>query len=311
MVNSRNYDSDLENLNKLGEFTIELEKEFSLGTFSLYYWPMFEEPFFPGERSRLGGGVDLASTGFELSRAQAVNGDESIAGRQVHQFGARLNLTLDFMDASFHVMRQVDRYFPLFGVDEFTFIANQPVPSTTIARAYYFMKNQYGLTMQIPWNGFSFKLEGAYRDFKGEKAILTGRGLRTPRDHTDTAFGIDYTINFDNGYDLILLSEVSSLFGVSDDARAELSIFQKDVLAGFRLSLNDVDGTEFTATMITDIERDNERLYNFSFARRLTDLWKLSAGLRLYNATQKGETATGLETLNNADHIFTNITRFF
>ena len=29
MVNSRNYDSDLENLEKIGELTIELEKEFS------------------------------------------------------------------------------------------------------------------------------------------------------------------------------------------------------------------------------------------------------------------------------------------
>jgi hypothetical protein len=209
-------------------------------------------------------------------------------------------------------MRQVDRFFPLVGTDKFTFLGGEPIPLSTEPIPYYFMKNQYGLTAQIPWGGLSLKLEGAYRSFDSDKVIFTGRGLRTPSDHTDVAFGFDYSFRFDDSdVELIVLSEMSSIFGVSEDFRAEISVFQKDVLVGFKLLFNDIMGSELTVTAISDIERDNERLYNFSFTRRLTDQWKFSTGLRLYKAPQKGSVATGLEGLDGNHHGFFNLTRYF
>lgn len=304
MVNSRNYDSNLENLEKMGEFTIELEKEFDLGTFSLYLWPQFERPVFPGVRSRLGSGV-------AISRPKVII-DEEDEGRRVLQYGARLSLALDSMDVSFHAMRQIDRFFPLVGTDQFTFLGGSPVPLSTEPVPFYFMKNQYGLTAQIPWAGFSFKLEGAYRSFDSDKVIFTARGLRTPSDHTDVAFGFDYSFRFDNSdMELIVLSEMSSIFGVSDTFRAEISVFQKDVLVGFKLLFNDIMGSELTMTAISDIERDNERLYNFSYTRRLTDQWKFDTGVRIFNAPKKGTIATGLEVLDRSHHGYFNLTRYF
>jgi hypothetical protein len=311
MVNSRNYDSDLENLEKMGEFTVELEKEFDLGTFSLYLWPQFEEPFFPGNRSRLG--VD---SGFTLARAKVVQGSE-VKERRIMQYGTRLSLALDFMDLSFHAMRQVDRYFPLFGTKDFAFVPVTKAtplgiaPTSSDFSAHYFMKTQYGLTAQIPWNGFNFKFEGAYRVFDNDLTFLTARGLRTTSDHTDTAAGVDYTMNFDNGAETIFLFEVSSIFGVSRDARAELSTFQKDALIGFRHSFGDVMGSELIMTFIKDIERDNEKLLNISFTRRLSDSWKFNTGIRIYDAPVKTTLATGLEFLDQADHAFFNLSRYF
>jgi len=40
-INSRNYDSDLENLEKKGELTVELAFDTPVGALSFFYWPRF------------------------------------------------------------------------------------------------------------------------------------------------------------------------------------------------------------------------------------------------------------------------------
>lgn len=311
MVNSRNYDSDLENLEKIGELTVELEKEFEFGTWSLYLWPQFERPVFPGLRSRLGAGGTI-----EISKPKTYDGDEEV-DRRVLQYGTRLSLALPFMDLSLHAMRKIDRYFPLFGTDQFVFTPvtdstpNGYAPLVIEAVPFYFMKTQYGATAQIPLAGFNFKFEGAYRLFDTNKVILTSRGLRTPANHSDIALGVDYTVTFDSGQETLFLGEFGALLGVSEQTRAELATFQRDVLVGFKHFFNDVMGSELTFTAIVDIERDQERLFNLSFTRRLSDSWKFNTGLRIYDAPQKDTVATGLEFLDGDNHVFFNLSRFF
>jgi hypothetical protein len=70
-------------------------------------------------------------------------------------------------------------------------------------------------------------------------------------------------------------------------------------------------GSELFLSIIHDIERDDERLYNFSYSRRLSDFWKISAGLRIYAAKQKGTNPVGLESLDGAHHVLINLNRFF
>ncbi len=310
VVNSRNFDSDLEFFEKKGELTVEVSREFNWGTFSLFMWPRFEQPQFPGDRSRLGFGIDIA-------RPQAVDGTD-IGDTWIAQGGMRLTFGLDDGDLSFHLIHHVDRNFPVTGTANYTFNSffNQNIPDDPAALAsapvpYYFKKTQLGGTLQYAFSRLLVKFEGAYRSFEKDRGILTAQGVLKPVDHGEVALGFEYTLPIESSGDTTLFFEAGSILGTTKDERARLGAFQRDALFGLRYSFNDIMGSELFVSFITDLERDNERLYNISYSRRLSDVWKIQTGLRIYDAPQKGATPLGLETLDGANHVILNLTRFF
>lgn len=311
VINSRNFDSDLEYFEKLGEPTVELTRFFDWGTVSFFIWPRFEKPQFPGDRSRLGFSRDLG-------RPQAVNGTDT-GDEWALQSGVRVGYTMDDGDVSFHVIHHVDRNFPIVGTHEYTFnaLANRFIPNNTAEfqtspTPYYFKKTQVGGTLQYALSNALLKFEGAYRVFSDDIAILTAEGLQGPVDHGEVALGLEYTLPINiKGADTSLFIEGGTILGTTELERSRLGAFQRDVLFGVRHAFNDVMGSELFVSMIHDLERDNERLYNFSYSRRLSDLWKINSGLRIYDAKPKGSVARGLEVLDGAHHFLINLTRFF
>lgn len=311
VVNSENFDSDLEFFEKLGEPTLELTKIFDWGTFSFFIWPRFERPQFPGDRSRLGFGIDL-------DRPEVVSGRK--VGDDWHlQGGIRLGYTMDDGDLSLHLIQHIDRNFPVTGTADYTYnsLLQRYIPLdttklTTSPTPYYYRVTQFGGTLQYAFSNLLFKFEGAYRSFEKELEILTVEGLRKPVDHGDVAFGFEYTLPVNiAGGDTSVFLEGGGILGTTKEERARISVFQRDIFLGLRHSFNDIMGSELFLTMIHDLERDNERLYNFSYSRRLSDLWKVNFGIRIYDAPKKGSIARGLETLNGAHHGLISLTRFF
>lgn len=311
VVNSRNFDSDLEYFEKLGEPTVELTHYFDRGFLSFFVWPRFERPQFPGNRSRLGFGLDF-------NRPQAISGTET-GEDWAFQGGVRLGYTLDDGDVSFHVLQHIDRNFPIVGTTEYTFnsFANRYIPNDTNAfqnnpTPYYFKKTQIGGTLQYVLSELLVKFEGAYRIFEDDLQVLTAEGLQAPVNHGDVAFGLEYQLPFSlDGADTSLFFEGGTILGTTKVERSRLGIFQRDILLGVRHAFNDVMGSEIFVSMLHDLERDNERLYNFSYSRRLSDLWKINLGFRVYDAPKKGSVARGLEVLDGANHCLINLTRFF
>jgi hypothetical protein len=160
------------------------------------------------------------------------------------------------------------------------------------------------------------KFEGAYRVFEKDLEILSARDattteLRKPVDHGEAALGFEYTVPFESTGDTTLFFEVGSILGTTKDERARLGAFQRDALFGLRYAFNDIMGSEVFVSFITDLERDNERLFNLSYSRRLSDVWRIQTGLRIYDAPQKGALPLGLEALDGANHVILNLTRFF
>ncbi len=311
VINSRNFDSDLEYFEKLGELTVEVTGLFDWGSVSFFIWPRFQKPQFPGDRSRLGFGLDLANP-------QAISGS-NIGEEWTFQGGARVGFTLDDGDVSFHLIHHVDRNFPITGTHEYTFnsLLGRFVPNDLNAfqnnpTPYYFKKTQAGGTLQYAFSNLLVKFEGAYRIFQDDVSILTVNGERKPIDHGEVALGFEYMlpVNFEGG-DTSLFLEGGTILGTTKEERALLGAFQRDVLLGVRHSFNDIMGSELFLSIIHDIERDDERLYNFSYSRRLSDFWKVSAGLRIYDAKQKGTNPVGLESLDGAHHVLINLNRFF
>jgi hypothetical protein len=311
VINSRNYDSNLESLEKRGELTLELEMEFYDGIFQLFYWPRFEEPDFPGARSRLGSKVDL-------DRPVVVDGDDtSTNSRWVNQYGFQVSQTFGSLDTTFHYIKHVDRNFPLIGgtYTKVSFAGNESiVPNKLTLTPFYFDVIQWGGTMQYVLEGVITKLEFAYRDFAKYNDFIynavTGEFLGAV-DHGEVALGFEYSYNHDNGFDSMFLLEATTILDTTETERQRLSVFQRDAMVGYRLTLNDVMGTEFFMSTIFDLERDSERLYNFNAARRITDVWKVTAAARIYDAPQKGSSPVGLENYHEDNSFSLKLSRFF
>jgi len=311
VINSRNFDSDIEYFEKKGELTLELSKFTDWGKISFFLWPRFEQPQFPGNRSRLGFGVDL-------DRPTAVDGT-TVGDKWLPQGGVRIGITLDDGDLSLHLINHIDRNFPIIGTANFSFnpVLQRNVPNDSIAFAtgptpYYFRKTQAGGTLQYAFSNLLVKFEGAYRVFDDELPILTAEGINRPINHGEAALGFEYQLPFSmGGGDTSIFTEAGSILGTTKEERARLGAFQRDVLFGLRHSFNDIMGKELFLTMIHDVERANERLYNISYSQRLSDLWKIQMGVRVYDAPKKGNVARGLEALDGAHHVLANLTRFF
>jgi hypothetical protein len=90
-----------------------------------------------------------------------------------------------------------------------------------------------------------------------------------------------------------------------------MSLFQSDVFLGLRYAFNDIMGKEIFFSTILDVKRKHEYLFNLSYSQRLSDIWKIKAGLRHYDAPQKGATVTGMELYDGDSYAHITVTRFF
>lgn len=311
-VNSRNFDSDLENIEKKGEAVVELNQTFGNGEVSLYYFPRFSAPKFPGRRSHLSQGVGLASP-------IIYEGNRASEDYNVFQYGAKFEYGFDFADVGIYALRHIDRSSPIIGTNAFTYnpflnvnlpndlntFKNNPTP-------YFFETFELGMNLTIPLETFILKFEGNSKNFlKEEIIILTPKGLRRPTDYKEVVLGLEVPFSHDSGAETNVFAEFSGLFGVVKETRAELSLFQRDLFLGLRHAINDEMGTEYFFSMITDLERKKERLFNLSFARRLSDIWKMKVGMKVYSAPQKGDSPLGLELYDKDSHAQVTFTRYF
>ena len=64
------------------------------------------------------------------------------------------------------------------------------------------------------------------------------------------------------------------MLGVEGAARrAALTVFQRDVLVGYRFALNDESGKELMLGAIFDTERSGESLVTVNYQQRLGETW--------------------------------------
>lgn len=304
-INSRNYDSNFESLEKKGEVTIELERTLESGSFALYFFPKFEDPIFPGNRSRLGFGADL-------ERVVWVDGGDATTNQNWGvQFGGRLSFTLLEADFSFHFLHHLDRSFPVIGTHRYTLVGSTPFPTAFPTTPYYYRSNQVGMTAVLPYESFLFKLEAASRQFDNDLFIYTLNGLRRPEDNTEVALGTEWSIALESGAETYFYLESQMMFGPEESRINEMSLFQSDVFLGLRYAFNDIMGKEIFFSTILDVKRKHEYLFNLSYSQRLSDIWKIKAGLRHYDAPQKGATVTGMELYDGDSYAHITVTRFF
>lgn len=310
MINARNYDSRLENPDKLGEPMVELEVRFWEGNIAGYYMPIRRAPILPRAESRL--------SPFP-KRLEVPIGSPLFSGRDrqisddmlEHQWAVRLEQTLGDADLSLHVFQHVDRSQPTQVVDL----------TTGEIRPLFHFVTQVGGTWQQVFGPVVGKLEVGHREFgfprPAERYRLTHREML---DHTQIAAGLEVGWGVGQGEGTVIIEGQAML--VWDEPQLDepdLGPFQRDALLGYRHSFNDVAGTLLQAGIIVDLEDYSEMMIVARFERRLGDVWSLQANVRAVLAEPESPAgaavaelqAVGLERWNGANELNLTLSRFF
>jgi hypothetical protein len=310
VINARNLDSDLENFEKVGEPMVALQTRLFEGTtLQLFFLPHRTAPIFASPRSRLSfaPGVDLRNSRRLVDREGRLTD-----GRWGPQAAVALRQVIGNADFTVHALEHLDRSQPLVRVDLQSF---SPLLIFQTVR-------QLGGTYQQALGPVVLKLEGAYRRFVDPAEPLPGVLLDDPAadpavnvssgqpDHGLVAAGLEYGVAHQGGSESTFLLEGQTLLGVEGAARrSALTVFQRDVLIGYRFALNDESSKELMLGSIFDTERSGESLITLSYQQRLGETWTVRAGLRLFNAR---ENAPGpMASLRRSDHIRLTLTRHF
>lgn len=283
VLNSRNYDSPLENTEKFGEPMVLVTYLMNRGTISMMLMPFVIDPKYPNSHNRLSPEMPLPLGGLKFIDTKG----DIITNHVALQGAIRADYTLGNADLSVHVIHHQDRSQPVM-----------TVVGTSIS-PIFLPVTQVGGTVQYAIQDVLLKSEWAFRNFKD--AIGTPYGDIHQYDHAEIAVGGEYTIYHDSGHDSTFILEYQTYQGVSSEARQTLGMFQNDVLLGHRFVFNDIQSKEFFSSLIFDLDTENTFLFNIHYEQRLKDQWKFKTGLRLFNG----------DMFKNSDHIFGGLSYYF
>ncbi len=243
---------------KLGQPMINLTLLQDWGTVDLFVLPYFRERTFTGKDGRLRSPLPI-----DTDRATYENSDEEnhidYAIRYSHYLGA-LEFGLSYFSGT-------ARDPQIVGTD-FILLPDGYAPTALIP--YYHQMNQIGLDIQYILDSWLIKGEFVNRS-------------TTSNDKYNA-----WTVGFEYTFTGVMRSEIDlSIMGewLYDDRKEEsTSPFNNDLMAGTRLAFNDINNSELTISVITDLDY-SATVLSIEATRRLTDHWKLN--LEIYRWWEK------------------------
>ncbi len=271
IINQTDAIEDTDGEDKLGQPMIQLGFFRDWGNIRLFYLPYFRERTFTQTEGRLRG-PSLVNTDKAVYESRHERWHPDIALRYNHYIG-----NWDFGLSHFHGTSRDPRL----------------IRSGNTLTPYYDLIDQTGLDLQYTNEGWLWKLE----------AITV--------DQNDTRFealsgGLEYTFyNIDNAdTDVGLIVEYHR---DTRDDKAPATLFDRDMFVGTRITLNDVDSTEFLGGIMWDRNNDS-LLYSIEASKRIGNNWKIELETRLFSNTNKNDNAY---ILRGDDHMTLRLSRFF
>lgn len=305
IINSNYIDGDLESFKKKGEMSIVIDNEIVLGNLKLYYFPFFENNFYPSSDTRI---VD----GFKSSRTIYLQGEKALDDKVVNQFGLTLKNNIGETDFLFFAFKHIDRNNTIIGYDEFAtypFYGNVPTGKLSVIHCEVL---DVGLSLTSFFDVHTLKLEAVHSAFNSDKRILTTNGVVSFVDQTKLALGHEYTYSFESGYDLTFFLEYQTIFFEKNKtilSARDLTVFQNDIFIGQRFVLNDIAGSEFKFGLFFDLDNKNELLFFLNYERRLNDFWKFKTSYRHIEFHENDK--SGLYLLKDDNEVSLSLTRYF
>ena len=297
-VNSRNFDGNFENAEKIGEPSLVYKFESDNYFIDLVYLPSLTIPILPSSSNRLSFSSSNLSTPFWADDSGSLNTSDWVAHGYSQYF---VKWTGDYLGSDITVtyLEHLSR--------ENVIIALNPFSLT--AHAIFVPVKELGLGVQKVFSEWIVKLELLNRDFLESNEIALGSLVvkQDIADHSVVAIGITHS----GGGESTFILEYQKVLGVDTEVSQSLNAFQNDILLAWRLAFNNINGSEIFASFIYDLEKEEESLFNFSFTSRLTDVWKYTTGVRVYSSMSSSAVPNGFENFKESDHLFFNLSRYF
>lgn len=296
VLNSKDLNSRLDRFKKLGQSIISASMVLGDGQISLFVSPYLILPRAIGTKSHF----SLVSN---LGSPQWTDHNGAITDEKfIMMPGLRFTQTIGDADISAHIIRHVDREAPIYVVN----------PLSGQYSQLYLMVTQFGFTYQhaLPY-GLILKVEHASKFYQKSTTLDSLILSRPVNDYHTSVVSLETGMSHEHGRDSTFVFEGQFITGVSADERKNISYFQQDVMIGYKFSFNDIESKEFFASFIFDIERSGEYVFNVNYNQRIGESWKFDAGFFLFFANEKIGLPSGLEQIDDGDHIYTTLTKYF
>ncbi len=294
VVNARNFDSDFERYEKIGEPMAALSYRWETGNVTAYWFPHHSFPIFPSPASRL----NPFPQGIPLGGTWILGRDGHLTGDRLGLQGAlRLSQKIGSADVSLHAISHMDHTQPELVFD----------PATKDLHPLLRYVTQVGGTYQQVLEPFVLKLEAAYRKFSNPAGDDPRLAALPNRDHFEIAAGIEYGWLWGRAESTLIL-EGQSFFGAPEGVLRSTSLLWRDALVGYRLALGDTASTTFTFFGIVDVDDPTQFFLLGSVERRVIADVQLGLAVR---------TAFGLDDVSShfvpkkADYVQLRLTRYF
>ena len=246
VINQTDLVENIDGEDKLGQPMIQFSYENSSGLIDFFVLPYFRERLFSEDEGR-----PLFPANLNYDDALYESND-----KQRHiDYAVRLLSFLDDLELGIS-------YFDGTSRDP-DFVAD---PADGRLTPFYRQMEQWGLDAQITTDEWLFKLESIKRNWSAE-------------DYFAGTTGFEYTFVGILDSD----SDLDAIFEYLYDERGDraLSLFQNDVMVGFRWTMNDTQSTEALLGLIVD--RDNQdRLISIEASRRLAANWTIELEARSF-----------------------------
>lgn len=260
---------------KLGQPMINLATIRAWGTVDVFALLGFRERTFPGAEGRLRPALPVATSQSQYeSEREWRHVDAALRYRQ----------TLGDWDIGLSYFSGTSRDPRL--------LPGQDVAGAPVLIPYYDLIEQVGIDAQATLGSWLWKLEGIHRSGQGASYYATTGGF-------------EYTVSgaFATGMDLGFIAEY-----LYDERGSDAPTpFQRDVMIGCRLAVNDEQSAEILFGTIIDTT-DSTRLYNLEASRRLGSEWKLSAEARVYANVAPRDP---VYSLRDDDYVQVELARYF
>ena len=308
VINSRYFDSAIENPEKLGEPMVSLRAEIPHGSIDAMFMPVFIEPVFPTARTR----QRFQPPGQMLAEPIVLDRDGDVVAQRVSfpayrfvpQGALRVQQTWGSADVAVHALAHIDRNYPFVMLRSGR---RRPHP-------VFMPVLQTGGTYQQALGALLVKLEAAYRWYQLPSPGQAPFGQPIPnRDHFVGAAGLEYSLPHAAGSESTLLLEGQLFVPQNGDMPYYAKpLFQHDVLVGVRHAFNDEASRALTVVGIVDVVRPQEFFINAGYAQRLGETWSVQAGVRIVRVPPRDPAyPQGFEWLNNSHHVYANLYRHF
>jgi hypothetical protein len=296
IINSQDFDSNFKQISKFGELALSYKKIWSQSSFEVFYLPQFEKPNFAQSTSAFGVGIDFTEP--QVIKKFNQLDVETYDDFWIPQGGLRFSTNLFDSDLSLFYVNHIDRTQNLLLLN-----------SLTNATPYYYRTENMGFTSQTAFASWVVKTEFVFKNVDSVSKTNPLLTNSTYEDHSILAIGLEKTQDIQNGASLVYLLEWQRFIGI-DDKNLNYILFQNDFLVGARYAFNDAQSRELLYTIIIDANEYEQFLHNFSYRQRLGDSWIVDVGVHFVDA-KSSDSYIGLNAVEESDHSFVNLTKYF